>query len=48
MWCCGRLRRQRVGSGVQGIVDLNQLSEQVQGQILAAFGVAELTKFAAK
>jgi NAD(P)-dependent dehydrogenase (short-subunit alcohol dehydrogenase family) len=43
-----RKLRQRVGSGVQGIVDLNQLSEQVQGQILAAFGMAELTKFAAK
>ncbi len=37
--------RQRVGSGVQGIVDLNQLSETVQGQILAAFGMTELTKF---
>jgi NAD(P)-dependent dehydrogenase (short-subunit alcohol dehydrogenase family) len=43
-----RKLRQRVGSGVQGIVDLNQLSEQVQGQILAAFGIAELTKFAAQ
>lgn len=43
-----RKLRQRVGSGVQGIVDLNQLSEQVQEQILAAFGMAELTKFAAK
>jgi len=40
-----RKLRQRVGNGVQGIVDLNQLSEQVQGQILAAFGMAELTKF---
>jgi NAD(P)-dependent dehydrogenase (short-subunit alcohol dehydrogenase family) len=43
-----RKLRQRVGNGVQGIVDLNQLSEQVQGQILAAFGMAELTKLAAK
>src|SRR6266850_8456206 len=40
-----RKLRQRVGSGVQGIVDLNQLSEKVQEQILAAFGMAELTKF---
>jgi NAD(P)-dependent dehydrogenase (short-subunit alcohol dehydrogenase family) len=37
--------RQRVGSGVQGIADLNQLSERVQEQILAAFGMTELTKF---
>jgi NAD(P)-dependent dehydrogenase (short-subunit alcohol dehydrogenase family) len=40
-----RKLRQRVGSGVQGIVDLNQLSEKVQEQILAAFGMTELTKF---
>jgi phage baseplate assembly protein W len=40
-----RKLRQRVGSGVQGIVDLNQLSETVQEQILAAFGMAKLTKF---
>ena len=40
-----RKLRQRVGNGVQGIVDLNQLSETVQGQILAAFGMTELTKF---
>jgi NAD(P)-dependent dehydrogenase (short-subunit alcohol dehydrogenase family) len=40
-----RKLRQRVGSGVQGIVDLNQLSERVQEQILAAFGMTELTKF---
>jgi NADP-dependent 3-hydroxy acid dehydrogenase YdfG len=42
-----RKLRQRVGSGVQGIVDLNQLSETVQEQILAAFGMRELTKFTA-
>jgi len=42
-----RKLRQRVGSGVQGIVDLNQLSETVQEQILAAFGMTDLTKFAA-
>jgi len=40
-----RKLRQRVGSGVQGIVDLNQLSETVQEQILTAFGMTELTKF---
>jgi hypothetical protein len=32
---------------VQGIVDLNQLSETVQEQILAAFGMTDLTKFTA-
>jgi NAD(P)-dependent dehydrogenase (short-subunit alcohol dehydrogenase family) len=42
-----RKLRQRVGSGVQGIADLNQLSEEVQKQILAAFGMADLTKFPA-
>jgi NAD(P)-dependent dehydrogenase (short-subunit alcohol dehydrogenase family) len=42
-----RKLRQRVGSGVQGIVDLNQLSETVQEQILAAFGVTDLTRFTA-
>src|SRR6267143_6210928 len=42
-----RKLQQRVGSGVQGIVDLNQLSETVQEQILAAFGMRELTKFTA-
>lgn len=41
-----RKLRQRVGSGVQGIADLNQLSERVQEQILEAFGMSELTKFA--
>ena len=40
-----RKLRQRVGSGVQGIADLNQLSEKVQEQILAAFGMTKLTKF---
>src|ERR1700730_4291866 len=40
-----RKLRQRVGSGVQGIADLNQLSEKVQEQILAAFGMSELKKF---
>jgi NAD(P)-dependent dehydrogenase (short-subunit alcohol dehydrogenase family) len=42
-----RKLRQRVGSGVQGIVDLNQLSEKVQEQILAAHGMTDLTKFTA-
>ncbi len=39
-----RKLRQRVGSGVQGIADLNQLSETVQEQILAAYGMTGLTK----
>jgi NAD(P)-dependent dehydrogenase (short-subunit alcohol dehydrogenase family) len=42
-----RKLRQRVGSGVQGIVDLNQLSEKVQEQILAGHGMTDLTKFTA-
>ena len=42
-----RKLRQRVGSGVQGIVDLNQLSEKVQEQILAAHGMTDLARFAA-
>jgi NAD(P)-dependent dehydrogenase (short-subunit alcohol dehydrogenase family) len=42
-----RKLRQRMGSGVQGIVDLNQLSEKVQEQILAAHGMTDLTKFTA-
>ena len=40
--------RQRVGSGVTGIVELNQLSERVQSQILDSFGMTELAKFAAQ
>jgi len=42
-----RKLRQRVGTGVRGVEDLNLLSEEVQEQILTAFGVADLTKFAA-
>jgi NAD(P)-dependent dehydrogenase (short-subunit alcohol dehydrogenase family) len=42
-----RKLRQRVGAGVPGVEDLNLLSERVQEQILAAFGVADLTRFSA-
>ena len=42
-----RKLRQRIGSGVQGIVDLNDLSEKVEAQILAAFGITEITKLVA-
>lgn len=37
-----RKLRQRIGSGVDGISELNELSENVQRQILEAFGVAAL------
>jgi NAD(P)-dependent dehydrogenase (short-subunit alcohol dehydrogenase family) len=37
--------RQRIGSGVDGIVALNQLSERTQAQLLAAFGIQEITSF---
>ena len=42
-----RKLRQRVGSGVNGIVELNDLSERVQKQILESFGMTEIAKFAA-
>ena len=41
-----RRLRQRIGSGSQGIIALNELSEQVQKQLLAAFGLTEATKAA--
>ena len=37
-----RKLRRRVGSGVNGISELNELSEKVQAQLLEAFGVATL------
>jgi NAD(P)-dependent dehydrogenase (short-subunit alcohol dehydrogenase family) len=40
-----RRPRYRVGRGAQGVEAINALSAQVQEQALAAFGVAELTKF---
>jgi NAD(P)-dependent dehydrogenase (short-subunit alcohol dehydrogenase family) len=42
-----RKLRQRVGAGSQGIIALNELSEKVQQQVLAAYGMAEITEFAA-
>ena len=43
-----RKLRQRIGSGAPGIVELNELSERVQQQILQAFGMTEIAKFAAR
>jgi len=43
-----RKLRQRIGSGSEGIIALNELSEQVQKQLLAAFGMTEITKLPAK
>ena len=42
-----RKLRQRVGSGVNGIVELNELSERVQKQVLEGFGMSEIAKYAA-
>ena len=42
-----RKLRQRIGSGSEGIIALNELSEQVQKQLLAAFGMTEITKLPA-
>lgn len=42
-----RKLRHRIGSGSQGVIALNDLSEQVQKQLLTAFGLNEITKFAA-
>jgi NAD(P)-dependent dehydrogenase (short-subunit alcohol dehydrogenase family) len=42
-----RKLRQRIGSRSEGIIALNELSEQVQKQVLAAFGLTEATKLAA-
>jgi len=42
-----RKLRQRVGSGVSGILELNELSERVQQQILQGLGMTEIAKFAA-
>jgi len=38
-----RKLRQRIGSGSEGIIALNELSEQVQKQLLAAFAMTEIT-----
>jgi len=43
-----RKLRQRVGSGVNGIVELNELSERVQKQVLEGFGMSEIARFAGR
>jgi NAD(P)-dependent dehydrogenase (short-subunit alcohol dehydrogenase family) len=42
-----RQLRQRVGGGINGIVELNQLSLGVQQQLLEGLGMAEIARFAA-
>jgi NADP-dependent 3-hydroxy acid dehydrogenase YdfG len=39
-----RALRYRVGTGGPGVVEINKLTDQVQQQLLNAFGLAELTK----
>lgn len=39
-----RQLRYRIGSGGPGVVEINKLTDQVQAQLLQAFGLAELTK----
>jgi NADP-dependent 3-hydroxy acid dehydrogenase YdfG len=39
-----RALRYRIGSGGPGVVEINKLTDQVQQQLLSAFGLAELTK----
>jgi NADP-dependent 3-hydroxy acid dehydrogenase YdfG len=39
-----RALRYRIGSGGPGVVEINKLTDQVQQQLLGAFGLAELTK----
>jgi NADP-dependent 3-hydroxy acid dehydrogenase YdfG len=39
-----RQLRYRIGSGGPGVVEINRLTDQVQAQLLGAFGLAELTK----
>jgi NADP-dependent 3-hydroxy acid dehydrogenase YdfG len=39
-----RVLRYRIGSGGPGVVEINKLTDQVQAQLLSAFGLAELTK----
>lgn len=42
-----RQLRYRIGSGGLGVPEINKLTDQVQGQILDAFGLAAITKQAA-
>jgi len=39
-----RQLRYRIGSGGPGVVEINKLTEQVQEQVLQAFGLTKLTK----
>jgi NADP-dependent 3-hydroxy acid dehydrogenase YdfG len=39
-----RSLRYRIGSGGLGVVEINKLTDQVQAQLLSAFGLAEITK----
>lgn len=39
-----RQLRYRIGSGGPGVVEINKLTDQVQQQLLTAFGLADLTK----
>jgi len=39
-----RQLRYRIGSGGPGVVEINKLTDQVQAQLLQAFGLSELTK----
>ena len=39
-----RQLRYRIGSGGPGVVEINKLTDQVQEQVLQAFGLTELTK----
>jgi len=39
-----RQLRYRIGSGGPGVVEINKLTDEVQQQILQAFGLTELTK----
>jgi len=39
-----RALRYRIGSGGPGVVEINKLTDQVQQELLNAFGLAELTK----
>jgi len=39
-----RQLRYRIGSGGPGVVEINKLTDQVQQQLLQAFGLSELTK----
>jgi len=39
-----RQLRYRIGSSGPGVVEINKLTDQVQQQLLQAFGLSELTK----